>query len=97
MAMATQSLTATIAATRAGTRILMREGGDYGARSLQRRRRLRAVTGTSTWTGTGTSNTGVARGRTQLNFVPADRTAAGFCAQVLFRGPRRPHCPCSRI
>ena len=30
MAMTTQSLTATIAATRAGTRILMREGDDYG-------------------------------------------------------------------
>ena len=43
MAMATQSLTATIAATRAGTRILMREGGDYGARSLQRRRRRGGV------------------------------------------------------
>ena len=39
MAMATQSLTATIAATRSGTRILMREGDDCGARSLQRRRR----------------------------------------------------------
>ena len=43
MAMATQSLTATIAATRAGTRILMREGDDYGARSLQRRRRRGGV------------------------------------------------------
>ena len=32
---------------------------------------------------------------TKLNFVPAGRTAAGFCAQVLFRGPRRPHCPCT--
>ena len=39
MAMATQSPTATIVATRACTRILMREGDDYGARSLQRRRR----------------------------------------------------------
>jgi len=37
--MAAQSPTATIAATRVGTRILMRVGGDYGARSLQRRRR----------------------------------------------------------
>ena len=43
MAMATQSLTAIIAATRAGTRILMREGDDYGARSLQRRRRRGGV------------------------------------------------------
>ena len=43
MAMTTQSLTATIAATRAGTRILMREGGDFGARSLQRRRRRGGV------------------------------------------------------
>ena len=43
MAMTTQSLTATIAATRAGTRILMREGDDYGARSLQRRRRRGGV------------------------------------------------------
>ena len=43
MAMATQSLTATIAVTRAGTRILMREGDDYGARSLQRRRRRGGV------------------------------------------------------
>ena len=43
MAMTTQSPTATIAATRAGTRILMREGDDYGARSLQRRRRRGGV------------------------------------------------------
>jgi len=43
MAMTTQSLTATIAATRAGTRILMREGGNFGARSLQRRRRRGGV------------------------------------------------------
>ena len=43
MAMATQSPTATIAATRAGIRILMREGDDYGARSLQRRRRRGGV------------------------------------------------------
>ena len=47
MAMATQSLTATIAATRAGTRILMREGDDYGARSLQRRRRRRGGVATA--------------------------------------------------
>ena len=38
MAMATQSLTTTIFATRAGTRILMRAGDDDGARSLRRRR-----------------------------------------------------------
>ena len=43
MAMTTQSLTATIAATRAGTRILMREGDNFGARSLQRRRRRGGV------------------------------------------------------
>ena len=43
MAMATQSLTATMFATRAGTRILTREGEDDGARSLRRRRRRGGV------------------------------------------------------
>ena len=45
--MTTQSLTATIAATRAGMRILMREGGNFGARSLQRRRRRGGVAATA--------------------------------------------------
>ena len=43
MAMTAQSPTETIAATRAGTRILMREGDEFGARSLQRRRRRGGV------------------------------------------------------
>ena len=43
MAMATPSLTTTIFATRAGTRIFMRTGDDDGARSLRRRRRSGGV------------------------------------------------------
>ena len=43
MAMATPSLTATIFATHAGTRILMRAGDDDGARSLRSRRRRGGV------------------------------------------------------
>ena len=43
MAMATPSLTTTIFATRAGTRILMRAGDGNGARSLRRRRRRGGV------------------------------------------------------
>ena len=49
MAMTTQSLTETIAATRAGTRILMREGDNFGARSLQRQRRGGVATAQRKW------------------------------------------------